>query len=111
MKKRICLIHIGIFGLIGLLVFIGCPIYRVTGILCPTCGVTRAWLALFRGDVGKAFQYHALFPLIPLFLFLLSHRSRFLKKWQKITDVFLYSITGLLLVYNVFRWFGMFIMP
>lgn len=111
MRKRICLIHIGIFGLIGMLVLIGCPIYRLTGVLCPTCGVTRGWLAFFQGDVGRAFQYHALFPLIPLFLFVFAHRSVFMKKWQRVADVFLYSFAGLLFIYNVHRWFGMFIMP
>lgn len=29
---------------------IGCPIKRVTGFDCPTCGMTRAMLSLLHGD-------------------------------------------------------------
>ena len=111
MRKRILLIHFGIFGLIVLLVHVGCPIFRITGILCPTCGVSRGWLALLQGDVGRAFQYHALFPLIPLFLFALGHRSSFLKRWQRSVDIFLYGVAGLLVVYNILRWIGVVIKP
>ena len=111
MKKRILLIHLGIFGVVALLTCVGCPIFQITGIVCPTCGVTRAWLTFFRGNIGEAFRYHALFPLIPLFLFVFAHRSSFLKKWQRQADFFLYSIAALLFVYNVFRWLGLVIMP
>ena len=111
MKKRILLMHLGIFALIALLVWIGCPIFRITGIVCPTCGVTRGWLAFFRGDIERAFQYHALFPLAPLFLFVIGHRSSFLRKWKLLADGFLYTGAALFFVYNVLRWLGLIIMP
>lgn len=111
MKKRILLLHFSIFGLIILLVYTGCPIFQLTGILCPTCGVSRGWMALFHGDVGRAFQYHALFPVVPLFLFALGHRNSFIRRWQQLVDVFLYSVAGLLFLYNMLRWLGLVIMP
>ncbi len=40
---------------------IGCPIRFVTGVSCPGCGMTRAWLALLRLDFAGAFYYHPLF--------------------------------------------------
>jgi hypothetical protein len=44
-----------------------CPTATLFGIPCPGCGLTRATLALFRGDVGTAFQLHPLvFVLMPL---------------------------------------------
>ena len=57
---------------------ITCPIKYITGISCPGCGMTRAWLSLLlRGDLKAAFHYHPLFwilvPAVPLFL--CRHRS------------------------------------
>ncbi len=37
-----------------------CPVFRVTGLRCPGCGMTRALLALVRGDVAAAFGHHPL---------------------------------------------------
>jgi hypothetical protein len=51
----------------------GCLIRYTVGIPCPTCGMTRAWLAIFRGNLPAAFAWHPLFfivPLVPLYLFL-----------------------------------------
>ncbi len=46
-----------------------CPLYRVTGILCPGCGLTRGFHALFHGDVLTALHFNALLPVY-LFFFL-----------------------------------------
>lgn len=32
-----------------------CPLKRFTGVPCPSCGTTRACLAMLRGDVRSAF--------------------------------------------------------
>lgn len=42
---------------------IPCPVYRITGLLCPGCGNTRAALALLRLDFPAALGYNLLFPL------------------------------------------------
>ena len=41
-----------------------CWLRRTTGIPCPTCGMTRAFSALAKGDVRHAVAYN---PLSPLF--------------------------------------------
>jgi hypothetical protein len=44
-----------------------CPTATLFGIPCPGCGLTRATLALFRGDVAAALKFHPLvFVLTPL---------------------------------------------
>ncbi len=44
-----------------------CPMAGLLGIPCPGCGLTRAGLALLRGDVSTALHLHPLSPvLIPL---------------------------------------------
>ena len=50
-----------------------CPMAGVLGIPCPGCGLTRATLALLRGDVRGAFRLHPLvFVLTPLFVWSVS---------------------------------------
>ena len=46
-----------------------CPTALFLGIPCPGCGLTRATLALLRGDFGAALHFHPLvFVLTPLFV-------------------------------------------
>lgn len=45
---------------------IGCVFRLMTGIPCPGCGMTRAWLAALRLDFAAAFAYHPLFWVVPI---------------------------------------------
>ena len=40
-----------------------CPLYALTGLQCPACGLTRAAAALMKWDFTAAFTYNALWPL------------------------------------------------
>ncbi len=46
----------------------GCPLKATTNIDCPFCGMTRATLAMGRGDLGTALEYHPLAPFVLLFV-------------------------------------------
>ena len=43
--------------------YLRCPVYALTGLLCPGCGGTRAIAALLRGHVGEALGWNALVTL------------------------------------------------
>ncbi len=43
-----------------------CPLYYLTGIHCPGCGLTRGFHALFHGDVLTALHFNALLPAYAL---------------------------------------------
>lgn len=43
-----------------------CPLYTLTGIRCPTCGLTRAAMALLHGQIGEAISHNLL--IIPVAL-------------------------------------------
>ncbi|MFB5309297.1 DUF2752 domain-containing protein [Enterococcus casseliflavus] len=43
-----------------------CPFKWLTGFPCPGCGMTRAYLHLFQGDLEGALHFHPLFWLVPI---------------------------------------------
>jgi len=43
-----------------------CGFHEVTGLPCPSCGMTRSWVWLVRGHLEKAFTYNAAGALLLL---------------------------------------------
>jgi len=43
-----------------------CPFFRVTGIPCPGCGLTRAVILLLKGDLQASLRFHAFAPIVLL---------------------------------------------
>ncbi len=61
-----------------------CPILHFTGVPCPTCGMTRSFMAMARADWGQAVAYHGfgvilfvsfIIASLHVALELLSHRQ------------------------------------
>src|SRR6476619_4241636 len=44
--------------------FLGCPIRHLTGIPCPTCGMTRSFMAIAQGNWSQAFAHHLFGPVL-----------------------------------------------
>ena len=67
-----------IFLILSLLIYavfmsvthIGCPIKFLFGISCPGCGMTRALYSVVILDFAAAFEFHPLWPLVPIFILL-----------------------------------------
>lgn len=85
MKERLKKLAIGGAVLVGLgmaytvlILVIGrgldCPFWKLTGLLCPGCGVTRMCLALLRLDVAAAWRANAALLLALPVLLLLAAR-------------------------------------
>jgi hypothetical protein len=60
-----------------------CPLFKLTGLACPGCGLTRGFHAFLHGDIPAALDYNLLSPVILFFfgflfvsLFLLAVRGR-----------------------------------
>lgn len=48
---------------------IPCLFNKLTNLLCPGCGITRCFFAIFEGEFQKAFNYNQLvFILLPAFI-------------------------------------------
>ncbi|SFC19308.1 Protein of unknown function [Clostridium uliginosum] len=56
-----------------------CIFYRFIGIPCPTCGMTRAFENILKGNLIEALKFHPLFPLIFLFpMFFTKYSKKFI---------------------------------
>lgn len=73
-------LRVGLIG--GALLFVAtsniplCMFARVTHHPCPGCGLTRATLALLRGDLGEAIHFHPLSIIIsPLVIGFVAYKS------------------------------------
>lgn len=48
---------------------IECPFYKITGLFCPGCGITRCIFSIIKLDFKSAFNYNMLvFILLPFFI-------------------------------------------
>ena len=65
----------GLFGSI-------CPTYRLLGICCPFCGMTRAHLAALRLDFSTAIYYNPVFYLGVPCIFFMVHEKLFAPKYD-----------------------------
>ncbi len=79
---------------------IGCPIKFTTGISCPGCGMTRAWLNALQLRFDLAFAYHPLFWSVPFLFLLAALRPRL--NARSVNTVFLIMIILFLAVW-IFR--------
>ena len=44
--------------------FLVCPVRHLTGIPCPTCGMTRSFVAIVQGDWNQALAQHLFGPIL-----------------------------------------------
>ena len=97
-KNNILLIiTLVIYLAVGHALNIGCVIKFLTGVSCPGCGMTRAWLSLLRMDIRAVYYYHPLF-LFPIIYFLLTYLNKY-KLFKRYNYVIYILIFIFLVVY------------
>lgn len=86
-----------------------CPLYSMTGLACPGCGLTRGFHALFHGDLMTALDYNALIPIFILIfgffvisMAMVAVRGRGLVKLTH-SPKLLFGFFVLLIVFGVLR--------
>lgn len=79
---------------------IKCPIYELTHLYCPGCGITRCLFSLIQLDFYKAFKYNQLvFILLPIsFIYYIIYSYYYIKYNKRITIPKYISITILIIV-------------
>lgn len=84
-----------------------CPFFRLTGLQCPGCGITRMLLAAARGDLSAALQANAFLAVswpVPAALVLVSAvRRRTARPVPRAVDRLALAYLGALLVWGVVR--------
>ena len=106
MLKRICLALL-VFAILYLF-DIGCIFHKVFGIMCPTCGMSRAMVSLFFLNISGYLYYNIM--ALPVFIVTIE------LIWQEITKkkdkAFIISATIVLIInfiYYLFRIFNGFL--
>jgi hypothetical protein len=86
-----------------------CPLFALTGLACPGCGLTRGFHALFHGDLLTALDFNALLPIwLGVFgylfasLILSATRGRGLP-WRFVSPAMLFGFLVLLITFGVLR--------
>jgi hypothetical protein len=113
---RIFLLAVIAAGLVSLfsgaapetLAFWPCPFHAITKMECPGCGMTRACIALARGDIGHALNYNPLSPGLILFAAGFAIAPQHMRRrWQSLSrnrrSVFAWSMLGLVLGFWAYR--------
>jgi hypothetical protein len=56
-----------------------CPFRLLTGLPCPTCGLTRSWIALVHGNLSGSLSVHPLGPVtvVAAILFVMGVHARY----------------------------------
>ena len=88
---------------------IPCPIYKITGLYCPGCGVTRMCVSLINLDFCSAFHNNQLiFLSIPIFIiFGVVQTVKYIKTGKnslnRFQEYFLYIYIIVLILFGVLR--------
>lgn len=89
-----------------------CPFKVLTGMPCPSCGITKSIVYFYDGNLVKSFNYHLLGPIVVMFccfiivLFIIEIKTKkdYFKNYfynRKLA----YGLALFLLIYHIFRLF------
>src|SRR5262245_31252568 len=59
-----------------------CPFHLLTGLECPGCGMTRAFAALFTGDLASAFLLNPFAPMFAAYLSIRFGATMYRNSWE-----------------------------
>lgn len=99
-----------IFVMTALLAYvtkIGCVFYKITGLYCPGCGLTRCVESLLKLDFYQAFRYNPLAIIYMIVLFIYFIVVRFIRKESftisHISNKMWYSLVFITILYGICR--------
>jgi len=95
--KLLILAGCAVMVTIALFLQLPCFFRHITGLICPSCGMTRAWLSLLRLDLISALEYHPMFWSVPVFLLYLFYDGRLFRR-QWLNNLILFGLLGAFLL-------------
>ena len=78
----------------------GCPQQALFGISCMGCGMTRAYIQFFHGNIKGAFFYHPAFWTVPIAAVLLLFHNKIPKKIRYAVLTFIFLIFFFVYIYR-----------
>lgn len=87
-----------------------CYFKSVTGIPCPSCGMTRSYIHLFHGEWNQAFMDHPLFWTVPIIFIsaFIMYRFKSLVRLNKFLTGLLIFFTILFILVYIYRMINLF---
>ena len=83
-----------------------CAFEAMTGLPCPTCGITRSFAATAHGQLGLAFHYHAFGPFLFTAMLLASLWAFTGRPFPRMRRWMAWALAAALLLYGVARMVG-----
>ncbi|MDQ2088061.1 DUF2752 domain-containing protein [Herbivorax sp. ANBcel31] len=77
-----------------------CVFLNLTGLPCPSCGMTRAVILFVKGDLSGAFYYHPLF-FLPFVVVLINYKK--VRQNKVIFNGLVYALIAIFLVVYIIR--------
>lgn len=111
MKKQDYIFFIILFLVMAMLylkfgVAIPCIFYKITGLYCPGCGITRMCLSLLKGEIYQAFRFNPIIfidvPLIVIFL-IIEKCFKNNKNIKKITNILFIILLIITIMFGILR--------
>ena len=82
---------------------IPCPIYTITGLYCPGCGITRMFFSILTLDFYQAFRYNPAVFILLIIAIIYWIIKLFFKKDLKVPDYVYYILLVIFIVYGILR--------
>ena len=108
-KKRDYIIAIIFVLIMAMLILKGyitipCLFHKVTGLYCPTCGVTRVCRALIKGDIQTSFRNNMLvYIAVPILLILQLPSFKSNKLLKQIYNILIVFLVIVAIVFGILR--------
>ena len=83
-----------------------CAFHGMTGLPCPTCGITRSFSATAHGQLGQAFHYHAFGPFLFVLMLAASLWTFTGRPFPRVRAWMVWALAAALLIYGVARMVG-----
>ena len=103
-RSAVVVFAAAVFVILILCGVVSCPFYRLTGLKCPGCGITRMFLSLARMDFKTAFFYNpVIFCLLPVWTVCVFVKLVLQKYSKAFENIVVYGSIVILLVFGILR--------
>ena len=102
LKRKILLFCLfGCFLGLWMWLEIPCIPRLLTGVICPGCGMSRAWSSFLHLDLRQAFYYHPMFWSVPLLALYILYDGKLFLRPRLNTGILILLLVGYAVSYGI----------